>query len=98
MAKSPLIRRSSPFDSIREAGSCNVLPDANENEKFRKEVINIDALRTLSRIVLAIQPRIDAGNNQRAGAEPCDAGTSGGPKITGANSGQDTNRGETAGR
>ena len=91
MAKSRFIHRNSSFGSIREAGSCNVSPDTNKDGKVRKEVISIDALRTISRIVLAIQQRIAAGNDTGTGTEPCSAGTLGGAKIVGPNSDKDIN-------
>jgi hypothetical protein len=91
MAKSRFIHRNSSFGSIREAGSCNVSPATNEDGKVRKEVISIDALRTISRIVLAIQQRIAAGNDTGTGTEPCSAGTPGGSKIIGPNSNKDIN-------
>src|SRR5215510_7975675 len=96
MAKSRFIHRNSSFGSIREAGSCNVQPDANDHEKIRKEVINIDALRVISRIVLAIQQRIEAGNDTGTSAEPCSPRNSGGSKTTGSHSGKNHSRGETA--
>jgi hypothetical protein len=96
MSKSPKIPRNSFSVSIREAGSCNVQPDANDHEKIRKEVINIDALRVISRIVLAIQQRIEAGHDTGTSAEPCSPGNSGGSKTTGPHSGKNHSRGETA--
>jgi hypothetical protein len=96
MAKSHSIRKNLSFDSIPEAGSCNVQPDANDHEKIRKEVINIDALRIISRIVLAIQQRIEAGHDTGTSAEPCSPGNSGGSKTTGPHSGKNHSRGETA--
>lgn len=96
MAKSRFIHRNSSFGSIPEAGSCNVQPDANDHEKIRKEVINIDALRVISRIVLAIQQRIDAGNDTGTSAEPGSPRNSGGSKTTGPHSGKNHSRGETA--
>jgi hypothetical protein len=96
MAKSHSIRKNLSFDSIREAGSCNVQPDANKNEEIRKQVIDIDALRTISRIVLAIQQRIDAGNDTGTSAEPGSPRNSGGSKTTGPHSGKNHSRGETA--
>jgi hypothetical protein len=96
MAKSRFIHRNSSFSSIREAGSCNVQPDANDHENIRKEVINIDALRIISRIVLAIQQRIEAGNDTGTSAEPCSPGNSGSSKTTGPHSGKNHSRGETA--
>ena len=98
MAKSRSIRRNSSFSSIREAGSCNVQPDANEDEQIRKEVINIDALRIISRIVLAIQRRIDAANSTGTSTESCGAGSSGSSEITGPNSDKDINQREAADR
>jgi len=96
MAKSRFIHRNSSFGSIPETGSCNVQPDANDHENIRKEVINIDALRVISRIVLAIQQRIEAGNDTGTSAEPCSLGNSGGSKTTGPHSGKNHSRGETA--
>jgi hypothetical protein len=96
MAKSRFIHRNSSFGSIPEAGSCNVQPDANDHENIRKEVINIDALRAISRIVSAIQRRIDAANDTGTSAEPGSPGNSGGSKTTGPHSGKNHSRGETA--
>lgn len=85
MNKSHTISETTSFVSIREARSCNVLSDATKSETIRNEVINIDALKALSRIVVAIQKRIDAGYP-------------GGSKTAGANSSQNTNPGETKDR
>ena len=98
MAKSHSIRKNTSFDSTREASWCNVLPDANENGKVRKQVVNTDALRTISRIVLAIQQRIDAGDNAGNNTQPCPVGTPGSSKTTGPNSGKNTNRGKAEGQ
>ena len=92
MKKSHNIGRNVSSVSIRYARSCNVVSDANENGKVRKQVINIDALRTISRIVLAIQQRIEAGSDEQTNAESASAGNvSSSSKTPGPNSGKDTN-------
>jgi hypothetical protein len=91
MSKARFTRANASFVGIRKPGSCNVSPDTNEDGKVRKEVISIDALRTISRIVLAIQQRIAAGNDTGTGTEPCSAGTPSGSKIIGPNSDKDIN-------
>src|SRR5262245_10956782 len=96
MSKSRKIPRNSFLVSMREPGSCNVEPDANDHEKIRKEVINIDALRVISRIVLAIEQRIDAGNDTGTSAELRSPRNSGGSKTTCPHSGKNHSRGETA--
>jgi hypothetical protein len=98
MSKSRSIGRNSSFVSIRKPRSCNVLSDTNKHEKARTQVIDINALRAISRIVLAIQKRIDAGNNAENDSKPCPAGNPSSSKITGPNSCKDNNRGEAEGR
>ena len=87
MAKSPFIRRNSAFGSIREASSCKVQPDANADGKNRKEGIDVDALRAISRIVVSIHERLAAG--EIAGEGTRDGGRDS-SETAGANSSPNT--------
>jgi len=98
MSNSQNTATSSSFVSIWKPRSGNVLPDTNKHEKAQTQVIDIDALRAISRIVLAIQQRIDARDNPGNDTKPFPAGIPSSSKITGPNSGQDNNRGEAEDR
>ena len=53
-------RRNLTFVSIREGHSQNVLSGTNEDEKEQVPVLDVEALRTIGRIVREIKRRIDA--------------------------------------
>jgi len=58
--------RNSSFVSIRKAHGQNMLSNTNKHEKVQTPVLNIEALRTISRIVRAIKRRLepDSGNTK----------------------------------
>ena len=56
---------NSSFVRIRSCSSSKGVPDANEHEQSDAPVIDIEALRSISRIVLAIKERIAAGGGSR---------------------------------
>jgi hypothetical protein len=60
-----------------------MLSYADEDEKTQISVIDIEALRAISRIVRPIQERIDAGERTRPGpdTETCPAGDPRGSTI-----------------
>jgi hypothetical protein len=90
MSTSPKIRKKSSFGSIREPRWCNASPDANQDGKNRKQVIDIEALRAIRRIVLEIRKRIGAESRRESAVEGCPTGDSGSSETAGANSGQNT--------
>jgi hypothetical protein len=92
MAKSRNTRTKVSSVSIWEPRSCNVLPDANKDEKAQTQFITIDALRAISRIVLAIKTRIAVGDNTGNDTHTCPAGDPSGSTAPSANCGKDTNR------
>ena len=93
MSKAPNNGRTLSFVSIWEAPARKVLSDTHEYKKAPTSVIGIEALRTINRIVLAIQDRIDAAERIKPGndAEPCSAGDPRGSRTTISNSGTDSN-------
>jgi hypothetical protein len=60
------------FVSIRSAASKNLLPYAHEQEKVETLVIDIEALRAISRILRPIKERIDTEDGADRGN--CTAG------------------------
>ena len=54
--------------SIRKAPAQNVLSDTNENEKEQSPVLRVDALRSIARVVRAINSRIrtEAGGAEKS--------------------------------
>jgi hypothetical protein len=96
MSKSHKIGRNSSFVSIWKAPAGKVSPDANEHKKAPTPIIGIEALRTIHRIVLAIQERIAASERTKPenGDQPCPVGDPRGSRTINSNSGTDNNRGE----
>jgi hypothetical protein len=72
MSKLRNIGRNSSFVSIRFAPSKNLLPYAHEQEKVETLVIDIEALRAISRILRPIKERIDTEDGADRGN--CTAG------------------------
>jgi hypothetical protein len=72
MSKLRNIGRNSSFVSIRSALSKNLLPYAHEQEKVETLVIDIEALRAISRILRPIKERIDTEDGADRGN--CTAG------------------------
>ena len=60
MSKVRNIGRSSSFVSIRSAPSKTYATNTHEHEKVERLVVDIEALRAISRIVRTIKARIDA--------------------------------------
>jgi hypothetical protein len=87
---------NSSFVSIRYASSSKVLPDANEHEEAQIPVIDITALRSISRIVAAIKQRIAAGETDESGddAQRHSAGSSSGSTGTSSNCSTNINQEE----
>src|SRR5262245_61238350 len=56
--------RNSSFVSIRKAPVQNMLSNTNRDEKVQTTVLNIEALRTIGRIVRAIKTQIDIANRE----------------------------------
>jgi hypothetical protein len=97
MSKSHKIGRNSSFVSIWKAPAGKELPDANEHKKAPTPVIGIEALRTINRIVLAIEEKIAAASERTKsdnGDQPCSAGDPRSSRITNSNSGTDNNEEE----
>jgi hypothetical protein len=65
MGKIRNIGRSSSFVSIPSAPSTQERRDANNHEESHLPVIDVEALRTIRRIVLTIKERIAAGQESR---------------------------------
>ena len=89
MNRTRFTRGNASFVGIRETGSYSVLSDANKNEKDQTHAIDLYRIRALSKIVLAIKKRIDAGDNARTDATPSPRGTPNSSKTPSANSGKD---------
>jgi len=85
MSKSPKIRRNLSFVSIGKPGSKTYATNTHEHEKVERLVVDIEALRAISRIVRTIKERIDAEATADRGK--CAAGGQG-PTATRTNCGQ----------
>lgn len=81
MAKPNTARRNLSFVSIRKGSSKNLLPYTNGQEKDETPVLDIEAVRTIGRILGAIKAKI-------AGTGP--GGNLPGAAATGPNSSQNT--------
>jgi hypothetical protein len=66
MDTSNSISGSSCFVGIRCTSSSQVSPDTYGTEKLGTQIINIDALRAIGRIVQAIKQKVEAGGGSRA--------------------------------
>ena len=62
LKKTHNISRNSSFVSIRKAPAQSHVTNTNKDEKVQTPILNIEALKTISRIVRAIKTRIDAGS------------------------------------
>jgi hypothetical protein len=72
MGNSSKISKNLSIVSIRSAASKNLLPYAHEQEKVETLVIDIEALRAISRILRPIKERIDTEDGADRGN--CTAG------------------------
>jgi hypothetical protein len=72
MGNSSKISKNLSIVSIRSAASKNLLPYAHEQEKVENLVIDIEALRAISRILRPIKERIDTEDGADRGN--CTAG------------------------
>jgi hypothetical protein len=89
MSKARFTRANASFVGIPETGSCSVEPDTDKHEKDSTHAIDLEVLKAIRGIVMAIKKRIDAeGNGDRPG--PAEGNPSS-PKTDGPNSGQDLN-------
>jgi hypothetical protein len=89
---------NSSFVSIRYPSSSKELSDAAKQlEQGRVPAIDLEALRSLKRIVETIRNRIDGAERNDDGndSQPFGAGASGGPKTDRANCGTDSHGEET---
>jgi hypothetical protein len=84
------------FVSIRSAASTQNEQDANNHEENQIPVIDIEALRSIRRIVLTIKERIAAGQASKPGDghQRLSAGDPRGPKDTRSNRSKNTNQEE----
>jgi hypothetical protein len=87
MIKTRNMGRNSSFVSIRSAPSTQNEQDANKYEENQIPVIDIEALRSIRRIVLTIKERIAAGQASNPGDDHqrFSAGDPSGPEITRSN-------------
>jgi hypothetical protein len=90
----PHIGANSSFVGIPSAPSWQVSRDAYETEKLGTQVINIEALRAIGRIVQAIKQRTEAGEGTGAGhdTENPSAGDPHGSTTISPNSSPNSNR------
>jgi hypothetical protein len=91
MGNSSKISKNLSIGSIRSAASKNLLPYAHEQEKVETLVINIEALRAISRILRPIKERIDTEDGADRGN--CTAGDQC-ATATGANCSQNNHSGD----
>ena len=75
--------------SIRCASSSKELSDANKLQETSRIPINIEALRSISRIVGTIRKRIDEAERRANDSERCGAGDSSSPKDVSSDSSKD---------
>jgi hypothetical protein len=85
---------NSSFVSIRYAPLSKVLPDANEHEEAQPLLIDIVALRSISRIVKEIKNKIAGADGNRPGinGERDAAEDTSSPTNTSSNRGTNINR------
>jgi len=96
MSNSRKIGRNSSFGGIRYAPSSKVVPNANEREETEIPVIDIAALRNITRIVETIKQKIAAGerNGSRNNSDTHAAGDPSGSTNTSSNCSENTNQEE----
>ncbi len=82
MSKPNTARRNSSFVSIRKRSLKNLLPYANGQEKDETPALDIEAVRTIGRVLQAIKSKIETGK--------ASSGNISGPATTGQNSSQNT--------
>ena len=81
--------RNSSFVSIRKAPVRKYGTNANEDEKTQTPILNVEALRTIGRIVRAIKSRIVPGTEAEKRSEE-QGGLDRSPKVTGSVSRKDS--------
>jgi len=88
--------RNLPFISIRKEPAQKYATDAHQDEKLQQPILDIDGLRTIGRIVMAIKRRIEAGQRSETGSDPetRDAGDNSGSVAASEDRSQDHGRGE----
>ena len=86
--------RNSSFVSIWKAPARKYATDASKDEKVQQPILNIEALRTIGRIVRAIQERIEDGQRSEIGSDPARAGDNSGSGAASQDRSQDYGRGE----
>jgi len=86
--------RNSSFVSIRKVPGQKYATDTNRDEKVQKPVLDIEALRTIGRIVRGIKTRIDIANGEHNPKDIQDsaAGHAGSSATTCPVGGQDHDR------
>ena len=70
MSQGHEICRNSVFISIRKAAAQKCDTDTSKDEKVQQPILDIEALRTIGRIVRAIKERIEAGQRSETGSDP----------------------------
>jgi hypothetical protein len=96
MSKSHSFGGNSSFVSIRYASSTQNERDANNHEESHIPVIDIEALRSIRRIVLTIKERIAAGQQSKPGHDHqrLSGGDPSSSTDTGSNCSKNTNQEE----
>jgi hypothetical protein len=91
MSKARSIGRNSSFVSIQSAPSTQKRRDANDHEESHLPVIDVEALRSIRRIVLTIKERIAAGqaSNPGDGHQRLSAGDPSSSEAACSNRGED---------
>jgi len=88
--------RNSSTASIRKACSRKYATDTSQDEKVQQPILDVEALRTVGRIVRAIKERIEAGQSSETGSGPQapGAGDNNGSVAASQDHSQDHGRGE----
>jgi len=82
--------------SISKAPAQKCGTDTNQDEKPQEPILDIEGLRTIGRIVMAIKERIEAGQRSQTGSDPetRDAGDNNGSVAVSQDRSQDHCPGE----
>ena len=86
--------RNLSFVGIRKAPAPTCATDTNQDEKVQQPVLDIEALRSIGRIVRAIKERIEAGQRSATGSDPEASRDSGSSTPASSDRGEDHGRGE----
>src|SRR5262245_56786070 len=86
--------RNSSLVGIRKPRSRKCATDANKDEKVQQPILDIEALRTVGRIVRAVKERIEASQSSETGSDPEVSGDSGSSVPASPDRSQDYGRGE----